>query len=95
MTISGAARLTSHGSASAVGAVTGPDGTTAGAGAAAAGVVTDGPGVFETVESLEPHPATASVATQITTAHFTIGHRTETGHGDWAGRTAGRRRDGH
>ena len=72
MTISGAARLTSHGSGSAVGAVTGPDGTTAGAGAAAAGVVTDGPGVFETVESLEPHPATASAVTQITTAHLTL-----------------------
>ena len=34
--------------------------------------MTDGPGVFETVESLEPHPATASAATQITAAHFTM-----------------------
>jgi hypothetical protein len=35
-------------------------------------VVTDGPGVFETVESLDPHPATASAATEITTDHFTL-----------------------
>ena len=40
--------------------------------AAVGAVVADGPGVFETVESFDPHPAAAIAAVQITTAHFTL-----------------------
>ncbi len=74
LAICGAARLTAHGSAAAVGVAAGPDAMTGdgGAAAAAGAVVADGPGVFETVESLDPHPATAIAAMQITTAHFTL-----------------------
>lgn len=68
--------MTSHGSAWAACGEIG----LAGAGAAGAAVETggaEGPGVFEAVESLAPHPATADatpIATaQITTADFTLG----------------------
>jgi hypothetical protein len=43
---------------------------------AGAGEVTVGSGVLDAVESLEPHPATASAAAQITTAQFTTADRT-------------------
>jgi len=76
LAISGAARLTSQGSAAAVGV-----GVTIGAGvgwtAAGAALVTAGCcGVMETVESPDPHPATVSAATGIRAAHFTDAHRT-------------------
>jgi hypothetical protein len=72
--------LTAHGSAAAV--AVGPA-TTGGArdGAAVDGtaeVTTVGSGVFDTVESLAPHPATVSVAAAIRTAHFTSPDRTGT-----------------
>ena len=75
--ISGAARLTAHGSAAAVvvGAATegfGDDGRAV----TGAGEVTVGSGVLDAVESLEPHPATTSAAAPIITAHFTEPDRT-------------------
>jgi len=80
LAISGAARLTAHGSAAAVadGATMGGGGGNAGAGAAVAGaaVETVGSGVLDTVVSFEPHPATATVAATTRTAHFTTADRT-------------------
>ena len=75
--ISGAARLTAHGSAAAVavGATIegiGDDGRAV----AGAGEMTVGSGVLDAVESLDPHPASASIAAPIATAHFTDPHRT-------------------
>jgi hypothetical protein len=79
LTISGAARLTAHGSAAVVvvGTTTG-----GGAGATEGGAVcaiaegTVGSGVLDTVESLDPHPAAVIVAAAMRMAHFTTGHRT-------------------
>ena len=75
--ISGAARLTAHGSPASVvvGAATvgiRDDGRAV----AGPGELTVGSGVLDAVESLEPHPATANAAAQITTAHFTKADRT-------------------
>jgi hypothetical protein len=71
LTISGAARLTPHGSAAVAvaGAKTGGGGANGAAVALGAEAIV-GSGVLDTVESLEPHPATASAAA-ISTAHFT------------------------
>jgi hypothetical protein len=76
--ISGAARLTAHGSAAAVavGAAIVGKGIVGGRAVAVAGDVTVGSGVVDAVESLEPHAATASAAAPITTAHFTEADRT-------------------
>src|SRR5712675_3353042 len=71
--ISGAARLTAHGSASAVVVVVAAGGCDANGGGVAGGAETTvGCGVLDTVESLEPHPATTSPAAAIKTAHFTF-----------------------
>ena len=71
--ISGAARLIAHGSAAAVvvGATTGGGGANDGGAVAGAAGGTVGSGVLDTVESPEPHPATATVAATMRTAHFT------------------------
>jgi hypothetical protein len=76
--ISGAARLTAHGSAAAVavGAANDGSGIDDGRAVAGAGDVTVGSGVLDAVESFEPHPATARAAAPITTAHFTNPDRT-------------------
>jgi hypothetical protein len=75
--ISGAARLTAHGSAAAVVVSVAAGGGDANGGAVAGGAeATVGSGVLDTVESLEPHPAIASAAAAIRTAHFTTRHGT-------------------
>jgi hypothetical protein len=75
--ISGAARLTAHGSAAAVVAGAPTEGLSDEDGrAVGAGDVTVGSGVLDTVESLEPHPATTSAAAPIATVHFTEADRT-------------------
>ena len=76
--ISDAARLIAHGSAAAVvlGATTGGGGANDGGAVAGAAGGTVGPGVLDTVESPEPHPATAIVAATKRTAHFTTAQRT-------------------
>jgi hypothetical protein len=49
---------------------------------------TVGSGVLDTVESLEPHPATVTAAAAMRTGHFTTGHRTA----NVTGRQTGARR---
>jgi hypothetical protein len=76
--------LTAHGSGATVvvgAGTTGADGRAV----AGAGEMTVGSGVLETVESPEPHPATDSAAAPITTAHFTVLHRTAIGAGGQPG----------
>ena len=73
LAISGAARLTVHGSAAAVVVGVAMGGGDANGGTVARGAeAIVGSGVLDTVESLEPHPPTVSVAAAITTAHFTF-----------------------
>src|SRR5262245_25711728 len=91
--ISGAARLTAHGSAAAatVGPTTGGGGgNDGGAVWAVAGIgeVTVGSGVLDAVESPEPHPATVTVAAARRTAHLTRGQLTANA----TGRQTGARR---
>ena len=75
--ISGAARLTAQGSAAAVAVGVAIEGMGIDGLAVAGAVdVTVGSGVLDAVESLEPHPAIASAAAPITTAHFTDRDRT-------------------
>src|SRR3982074_2716549 len=95
--ISGAARLTAHGSASAgvVGVSAGGGGAAGGGEARGGGVAggaetTVGCGVWDPVESLEPHPATTSPAAAIRTAPFTIRHGTAKRHGSAVRRAAGK-----
>lgn len=76
MAISGAARSVAHGSSDAVGPGGGPRGAGADDGAAAGGDAAVGPGVFDAVESPEPHPARTRAAAPTTAAHFTSGDRT-------------------
>src|SRR5262245_60627505 len=90
--ISGAARLTAHGSAAAavVGTTTGGGGgNDCGTGAVAGnGEVTVGSGVLDAVESPEPHAATVTVAATKRTAHLTRGQPTA----NTTGRRTGARR---
>jgi hypothetical protein len=88
--ISGAARLTAHGSAAAVvvGATIGGGGGNDGGAVAGATDGTVGSGVLDAVESLEPQPATAIVAATTRTAHFTTGQPTA----NVTGRRTGARR---
>ena len=76
LAISGAARFTAHGSGAAVVVGAGIKGADDGRAVAGAVAVTVGSGVLETVESLDPHPATVSAVAPITIAHFTGEHRT-------------------
>src|SRR6202008_3700713 len=75
LAISGAARLTAQGSGAGVLAAALVGGGGGGCAVAGARVVVLASGVFETVESPEPQPASSSGATAIQT-HFTDAHRT-------------------
>jgi len=63
--------LTSHGSGAAVAVGAGNDGADGGSAVEGAGDAAVGSGVLETVESLDPHPATVRAAATNMTAHFT------------------------